>query len=123
MFMHWTQWMESVLIRPQGISLNMHAHAILSKIFSIMKSRSPGTRFVFIHWLSIKTIRKRKNIGTITLKIEIQCSPLISNSRGPTKFILIMRCSNYEFVLNINWIYNELSRNHNQLSELTGFLN
>ena len=58
--MHWTQWMESVLIRPQGISLNMHAHAILSKIFSIMKSRSPGTRFVFIHWLSIKTIRKRK---------------------------------------------------------------
>ena len=41
---------------------------------------------------------------------------------GPTKFVLIMRCSNYEFVLNINCKYNELSRNHNQLSELTGFL-
>ena len=28
----------------------------------------------------------------------IQCSPLNSNSRGPTKFVLIMRCSNYDIV-------------------------
>ena len=27
----------------------------------------------------------------------IQCSPLNSNSWGPTDVVLIMRCSNYEF--------------------------
>ena len=41
---------------------------------------------------------------------------------GPTKFALIIRCSNYEFALNIKCKYNGLSRGHNHLSELTGFL-
>ena len=31
----------------------------------------------------------------------LQGSPLISNSREPTKFVLIIRCSNYEFALNL----------------------
>ena len=53
----------------------------------------------------------------------LQCSPLNSNSRGPTKCVLIMRCSNYKFTLNIKCKYNGLSRDHNHLSELTGFLN
>ena len=55
--------------------------------------------------------------------VVIQCSPHISNSGKPTKFVLIMRCSNYEFALNIKCKYNGLSRDHNHLSELTGFLN
>ena len=33
-----------------------------------------------------------------------------------------MKCSNYEFALNIKRKYNRLSRDHNHLSELTGFL-
>ena len=53
----------------------------------------------------------------------MQCSPLNSNSRRPTKFVLIMRYSNYGFDLNIKCKYNRLSKNHNHLSELTGFLN
>ena len=36
----------------------------------------------------------------------IQCSPLDSNSQGPTKFFLIMKCSNYEFALNTKRKYN-----------------
>ena len=55
--------------------------------------------------------------------IYIQCSPLNSNSREPIKFVLIMRCSNYKFALNIKRKYNRLSKDHNHLSELTGFLN
>ena len=54
---------------------------------------------------------------------EVQCSPLNSNSRGPTKLVLIMRCSNYVFALNIKCKYNGFSRDHNHMSELTGFLN
>ena len=54
---------------------------------------------------------------------HIQCSPLNSNSRGPTKSVLIMKCSNYKFALNIKCKYNGLSGDHNRLSELTGFLN
>ena len=54
---------------------------------------------------------------------NIQCSPLNSNSLGTTKFVLIIRCFNYEFVLNIKCKYNGLSRDHNHLFELTGFLN
>ena len=49
---------------------------------------------------------------------KLQCSSLNSNSRGPTKFVLIMRCSNYEFALNIKCEYNGLSRDNNHLSEL-----
>ena len=48
---------------------------------------------------------------------------LIQTSRGPTNFVLIMKCSNYEFAINIKCEYNGLSRDHNLLSELTGFLN
>ena len=55
--------------------------------------------------------------------MNIQCSPFNSNYQGPTKFVLIMRCSNYEFALNIKCKYNGLSKDHNHLSELTGFLN
>ena len=47
------------------------------------------------------------------------CSPPNLNSREPTKFVLIMRCSMYEFALNIKCKYNGLSRDHNHLSELT----
>ena len=54
---------------------------------------------------------------------DIQYSPLNSNSRRPTKLVLIIRCSNYEFALNINSKYNGFSRDHNHLAELTGFLN
>ena len=50
---------------------------------------------------------------------SLQCSPLNSNSRKPTKFVLTMRCSNYEFALSIKCKYNELSRDHNHLSKLT----
>ena len=49
----------------------------------------------------------------------VQCSSLYSNSRGPTKFFLIMRCFKYEFVLNIKCKYNRLSRDHNHISEFT----
>ena len=52
----------------------------------------------------------------------MQCSPLNSTSREPTKVVLIIRCSNYELALNIKCTYNEISRDHNRLSELTGFL-
>ena len=53
----------------------------------------------------------------------MQCSPLDSNSREPTKFVLIMKCYHYESALNIKCKYNGLSRDCNHLSELTGFLN
>ena len=49
----------------------------------------------------------------------LQCSPLNSNSRGPTKCVLIMRCSIYEFAFNIKCKYNSVNRDHNHLSELT----
>ena len=52
----------------------------------------------------------------------MQCSPLNSNSGGPTKYVLIMRCSIYEFALNIKCKYNRVISDHNHLSELTGFL-
>ena len=55
--------------------------------------------------------------------IRIQYSPLNSNSQGSTKFFRIMKCSNYEFALNIKCKYSRLSRDHNHLSELTEFLN
>ena len=54
---------------------------------------------------------------------EVQGSPLYSNSRGLSKFVLIMGCFNYEFALNKKFKYNGLSRDHNHLSELTEFLN
>ena len=44
---------------------------------------------------------------------------LIQTPPRPTKFVLIMRCSNYESALNIKCKYNGLSRDHNHLSELT----
>ena len=52
----------------------------------------------------------------------LQCSPFNS------KFVLIMRYSNYECALNIKCDYKGLSRDCNHLSELTkpeltGFLN
>ena len=47
---------------------------------------------------------------------------LIQTPGEPTKFVLIMTCSNYEFALNIKCKYNVLSRDHNHLSELKGFL-
>ena len=56
-------------------------------------------------------------------RFKLKCSLLNSNCPGTTKFILIMRCSNYEFALNIMCKYNGLSRGHNHLSELTGCLN
>ena len=36
-------------------------------------------------------------------RVKIQRSPLNSNCWGPTKFVLIMRCSNYEFALHIKF--------------------
>ena len=54
---------------------------------------------------------------------KLQCSPLNSNSPRLTKFIIIMRCSNYEIALNARRKYNGFSRDHNHLSELTAFLN
>ena len=45
-----------------------------------------------------------------------------SNTRGPAKFVLVMRCSIYEFALHIKCKYNVLSGDRNHLSELTGFL-
>ena len=48
---------------------------------------------------------------------------LIQTPERPTKFVLIMKCSSYEFALNITCKYNGLSRDHNHLSDLTGFLN
>ena len=56
-------------------------------------------------------------------KICIQCSPLNSNSWGPTKFVLFKKFSNYKLALNIKSKYNGLSRDHIHLSKLTGFLN
>ena len=47
---------------------------------------------------------------------------LIQTPEEPTKFVLIIGCSIYEFILNIKCKYNGLRRDHNQLSELTGFL-
>ena len=54
---------------------------------------------------------------------KLLCSPLNSNSRDLPKFVLIMRCSNYKFALNIKCKYNGLSKDHINLSELIGFLN
>ena len=54
--------------------------------------------------------------------MEKQCSSLNSNFRGLPKYVLIMRCSDYETTLNIKCKYTELSRDHNHQSELTGFL-
>ena len=61
-------------------------------------------------------------IYVCSYSMYVQCSPLNLNSWGPTKLVLIMRCSNCEFALNIKCKYNRLSRDHNHLSELTGFL-
>ena len=54
---------------------------------------------------------------------KVQCIPLNSNSRRPTRFVLIMKCSNYEFASNIKCKYNGISRDHNHLTTLTGYLN
>ena len=54
---------------------------------------------------------------------EYKCSSLNSNLQKPTKFVLIMRCSKYEFALNIKCKHNGLSGHHNHLFELIGFLN
>ena len=53
----------------------------------------------------------------------IQRSSLISNFLKPTKFVLILRCSNYKFALNRKWKYNGLSRNNNHIAKLPGFQN
>ena len=55
---------------------------------------------------------------------EYNAVQLNSNSQEPTRFVLILRCSNYEFALNINKCkYNRFSRDRNHLSEITGCLN
>ena len=33
--------------------------------------------------------------------LDIQCNPLDKKFQGPTKFVLILECSNYEFALNV----------------------
>ena len=38
-------------------------------------------------------------IKNYTVLKVVHCSSFNSNSRGPTKFVLIIRCSNYEFAL------------------------
>ena len=56
---------------------------------------------------SLMLLLKFHHFGKIILVgRHVQCSPLNSNSRGPTKFVLIMICSNYEFTLNIKCKYN-----------------
>ena len=54
----------------------------------------------------VTALEVRKTINLVSIKsfcifgylvLYVECSPLNSNSRGPTKFDLIMRCSNYEF--------------------------
>ena len=67
--------------------------------------------------------KRGKHAFSVLMFVCIQCSSLNSNTWGSTKFILIMRYSNYEFALNVKRKYNGLSRNHNHLFELTGFLN
>ena len=56
-------------------------------------------------------------------KTKYSAVHLIQTPGGPTKFVLIMRCSNYEFALNIKCKNNGLSGDHNHVSELTSFLN
>ena len=56
---------------------------------------------------------------TLLLLILLQYSTLNSNPQRPTKFVLIMRFSNYEFALNIKCKYNELIRDHNHMPELS----
>ena len=64
-----------------------------------------------------------KNVSAFYIYYHIYVYTVRSTPRLPTKFVPIMRCSNYEFALNIKCKYNGLSRDHNHQSELTGFLN
>ena len=87
----------------------------------LVRPQLPRTHRIFkincFRSICIKLLKTRR------LLYNIQCSLLNLNFRRPTKFVLIMRCSNYKYALNIKCKYNGLSRDHNQLSELTGFLN
>ena len=43
---------------------------------------------------------RQKNLHSVPPNY-IQCSSHSSNSRRPIKFVFVMRCSNYEFALNV----------------------
>ena len=63
-----------------------------------------------------------RSFSTQHFKLNLKSGDLSQNSRGPTNFFLIMKCSNYEFALNIKCQHNGLRRDHNHLSESTLYL-
>ena len=59
-----------------------------------------GSKKLFSYFIHFSLVKQIENFVKKSNK-SIQCSPLDSNPREPTKFDLIMRCFNYEFASNI----------------------